>query len=39
METNLEYILTNSYKSEMISYLKSHPEDYEETVKLAISDK
>ena len=39
METNLEYILANSYKSEMISYLKSHPEDYKGTIKLAISDK
>lgn len=39
METKLEFILTNSYKAEMISYLKSHPEDFEEVIKLAISDK
>lgn len=39
METKLEFILTNSYKAEMISYLKSHPEDFEEVIKLSISDK
>ena len=39
METALEYILTNSHKSEMISYLKSHPENFEEAIRLAISDK
>jgi hypothetical protein len=39
METKLEFILTNSYKAEMISYLKSHPEDFDEAIKLAISDK
>jgi hypothetical protein len=39
METQLEYILTNSYKKEMISYLKSHPVDFEEAIKLAIADK
>ncbi len=39
METVLEHILTNSYKAEMISYMKSHPEDFEEAIKLAIADK
>ena len=39
METALEHILTNSNKADMISYLKSHPEDFEEAIKLAISDK
>lgn len=39
METKLEHILTHSYKTDMISYLKSHPEDFEEAVKLAVSDK
>jgi hypothetical protein len=39
METALEWTLTNSYKAEMISYLASHPEDFEEVVKLAITDK
>ena len=39
METKLEHILTNSYKAEMISYMKYHPEDFNEAIKLAISDK
>jgi hypothetical protein len=39
METALEWTLTNSYKADMISYLASHPEDFEEVVKLAITDK
>jgi hypothetical protein len=39
METRLEFMLVNSHKAEMISYLKSHPEDFEEVIKLAISDK
>lgn len=38
-ETKLEHILTHSYKADMISYMKSHPEDFEEAVNLAISDK
>ena len=39
VETKLEHILTNSYKADMISYLKSHPEDFDEAIKLAIADK
>jgi len=39
METTLEWTLTNSYKADMISYLQIHPEDFDEAVKLAISDK
>lgn len=39
METELEWILTNSYKADMISYLTAHPENFEEAVKLAISSK
>jgi hypothetical protein len=39
MKTTLEYILTNSYKAEMISHMKSHPEDFEEAIELAITDK
>jgi hypothetical protein len=39
METAIEHILLNSYKTEMISYLKSHPEDFDEVIELAISDK
>ena len=32
-------MLTNSHKAEMISYLKSHPEDFEEAINLAVSNK
>lgn len=39
METELEKILTSLFKVDMISYMKAHPEDYEEAIKLAISDK
>jgi hypothetical protein len=39
METKLELILTDSYKAEMKSYLAAHPEDFEEAIKLAITDK
>jgi hypothetical protein len=39
METRLEYILTNSYKDEMISYITSHPGDFDELINLAISNK
>ena len=38
-ETKLEHILTNSYKADMISYMNSHPEDFEEVIELAIADK
>jgi hypothetical protein len=39
MESVLESKLINSYKKEMISFLKSHPEYFDEAIKLAISDK
>ena len=39
METTLEHILTNSYKTDMISYLKSHPDDFDKAIRLAIIDK
>ena len=39
METALEHILTCMYKDGMISYLRNHPEDFEEAIKLAISNK
>jgi hypothetical protein len=39
METELEHILTNCYKSDMISHMDAHPEDFEEAIKLAISNK
>ncbi len=39
METALEHILVNSLKADMIAYLKSHPEDFEEAIELAVIDK
>lgn len=39
METKLEHILTSTYKDEMIDYLNNHPEDFEEAINLAISNK
>jgi hypothetical protein len=39
MKSVLENKLVTSYKNEMISFLKSHPEYFEEAIQLAISDK
>ncbi|MBI9037105.1 MAG: hypothetical protein JEY97_03155 [Bacteroidales bacterium] len=39
METVLENILTRYYKDEMISFMDSHPEYFEEAIELAISNK
>jgi hypothetical protein len=39
METALEHILASTYKDEMIAYLNSHPEDYEEAIHLAMTDR
>ncbi len=39
MNTPLENILMNAYKTDMISYLESNPEDFEEAVQLAIAVK
>ena len=39
MKTALEQVLTNSYKDNMISYVASHPDTFEELILLAISDK
>jgi len=39
MPTTLEHILTSTFKDEMIAYLNGHPEDFEEAIQLAISDK
>ena len=39
MESALEHKLLNSYKSEMISFMNSHPEYFEEAIELAVSDK
>ena len=38
-ETAFEQVLTNTYKAGMISYMAAHPEDFEEAIQLAISDK
>jgi hypothetical protein len=38
METALEKILMSFYKEGMIAYMEAHPEDFEEAIKLAISD-
>lgn len=39
METALEHILISTYKADMISYIHAHPEDFEEAIKLAVSNK
>ncbi len=39
MQSQLEHILLSSYKKEMILFLKSHPEYFEEAIQLAIGDK
>ena len=39
MQTALEHILVSTYKTGMISFLDTHPEYFEEAIKLAISDK
>ncbi len=38
MGTTLENKLLNSYKDEMISFMHSHPEFFEEAIELAITD-
>jgi hypothetical protein len=39
METDLEHILTNTYKDQMIRWMDAHPEAFDEALKLAVSDK
>jgi hypothetical protein len=39
MESVLENKLMTLYKEQMISFLKSHPEHFDEAIQLAISDK
>jgi hypothetical protein len=39
METALEHILISCYKSDMIIYMDTHPEDFDRAVKLAVSNK
>ncbi len=38
-ESSLEYILTNSHKDDLIVYIKTHPNKFNELIKLSISDK
>lgn len=38
MSTNLEFVLKHSYKEDMILYIKSHPEEFENLIKLALSN-
>jgi len=38
MESVLKQKLMSSYKNEMISFMKSHPEYFEEAIQLAITD-
>ncbi len=38
-ETSLEYALMHSHKNEMISFMKAHPEYFDESIELAIKDK
>jgi len=39
MESKLEHKLITSYKEEMIAFMNSHPEHFEEAVELAIGNK
>jgi hypothetical protein len=39
MADSLERILINAYKQEMVYYLGSHPEDYNQVILLALGDK
>ena len=39
MESTLEHKLLTSYKNEMIAFMDTHPEYFEEAIQLAISDK
>jgi hypothetical protein len=38
MQSSLKQVLISSYKIEMISFMDSHPECFDEAIKLAISD-
>jgi hypothetical protein len=38
METEFEHKLLGSYKHQMIAYMNSHPEVFDEAIKLALSD-
>ncbi len=38
-ETKLEYIITHYFKADTKAHLKSHPEDFEELLRLSLIDK
>lgn len=38
MESELEHVLVNSYKADIVSYLHEHPDAFSEALKLAVSD-
>ena len=38
MESVLKQKLMSSYKDEMISFMKNHPEHFEEAIEVAVSD-
>ena len=39
METALEHTLTHCYKEEMIAFVATHPEAFDEGIKLALTDR
>jgi len=39
METALEQVLTNNYKDQMIRWMETHPEAFDEALALAVADK
>ncbi|MCW8804009.1 MAG: hypothetical protein OQK57_06390 [Ignavibacteriaceae bacterium] len=39
LKSTLEHKLLNSYKDEMISFMATHPEFFEEAIELAVADK
>jgi hypothetical protein len=39
MQTKLEDILVNSHKAELVTYMRSHPQRFDELIKLVIADK
>lgn len=39
MQSDIENILVNSYKQDVICYIHDHPEDFDKVISLALSDK
>ncbi len=38
-ETKLEFAITNSYKDDLISYIKANQDEFQELIELSVSDK